>query len=87
MRAPKILNDGGEGGVIEPHSFEAERFRTVGMQVGGEVERRIGWWSKDILGRWRTWASLKRRFHWGFERALSKRFTTKPLSLLFVQVK
>lgn len=35
MRAPKILNDGGEGGVIEPHSFEAERFRTVGMQVGG----------------------------------------------------
>lgn len=35
MRAPKILNDGGEGGVIEPHSFEAERFRTVGMQSGG----------------------------------------------------
>ena len=57
-----------------------------GWKVCEVVWRRMGWWLEKVLGRWQTWESLNKSFHWELARALSKRFMTRPLSLLLVHV-
>ena len=57
-----------------------------GWEGGRLVLRRIRWWSEKVLRRCQSLDLLKRSFHWGLERTLSRRFITKPLSLLLVQV-
>ena len=53
----------------------------------GLVSRRMGLWSDETLGRWRTLASSNFCFQLRLQRTLSRRSITSPVGHLLVQVK